>query len=164
MNSNQLYFPHTRTCRSFFALFLFCSLAASTALSQSTAVNKAKSFATAQEAANALIEAAEKYDETALAEILGPDSYDIIHTGEPARDREVSQKFAAEARVKTKISYHPKNSRRAVLEIGADEWPFAVPIVKAGSKWAFDAQAGRQELLYRRIGGNELDAIAICRG
>jgi len=131
--------------------------------SQTTIERKLKSFATAQEAADALITAAEKFDETALTEILGPDSYDIIHTGEPARDREVAQKFAEQARLKTNIALQPKNPRRAILEIGEDNWPFAVPIVKVGSSWSFDSKAGRQELLYRRIGGNELDAIAICR-
>ena len=125
---------------------------------------KAKTFATAEEAANALIDAAEKFDEASLTEILGPDSYDIIHSGEPARDREVSQKFAEQARIKNHIKLQPKNPRRAILEIGEDDWPFAVPIVKVGSTWSFDSKAGRQELLYRRIGGNELDAISICRG
>ena len=48
--------------------------------------------------------------------------------------------------------------------VGSEDWPFPVPIVKVGGKWAFDASAGRQELLYRRIGSNELDAIDICRG
>src|SRR6185503_16323471 len=139
-----------------------CLLLAQNGNAQNAA--KAKSFSSAQEAADALISAAEKYDETALAEILGPDSYDIIHTGEPARDREVAQKFAEQARVKTNVSLQPKNPRRAILEIGEDNWPFAVPIVKVGSTWSFDSKAGRQELLYRRIGGNELDAIGICRG
>ncbi len=129
-----------------------------------TSATKAKTFASAQDAANALIEAAEKYDEEGLKEILGPDSYDIIHTGEPARDKEVAQKFAEQARIKNNISLQPKNPRRAILEIGADDWPFAVPLVKVGTTWSFDAKAGRQELLFRRIGGNELDAIAICRG
>jgi hypothetical protein len=55
---------------------------------QTTQVARAKTFATPQDAANSLIDAAEKYDEAALTEVLGPDSYDIIHTGEPARDRE----------------------------------------------------------------------------
>src|ERR1051325_1500940 len=143
---------------------LFCLLVASAATSQTTVERKARSFATAQEAANALIDAADKFDEMALAEILGPDSYDIIHTGEPARDREVAQKFAEQARIKTNVSYQPKHPHRAILAIGEDDWPFAVPIVKTGSTWSFDAKAGRQELLYRRIGGNELDAIAVCRG
>ena len=143
---------------------LFCLLANSTATSQTTVERKARSFASAAEAAEALIDAAAKYDELALAEILGPDSYDIIHTGEPARDREVAQKFAEQARIKTKVAFQPKNPRRAILEIGEDDWPFAVPIVKMGSTWSFDTKSGRQELLLRRIGGNELDAIAICRG
>jgi hypothetical protein len=127
-------------------------------------VSRGKAFATAEEAANALIDAAEKSDELALAEILGPDSYDIIHTGEPAREREVLKEFAARARAKTTIALQAKNSRRAILQIGEDNWPFAVPIVKVGSTWSFDTRAGREELLYRRIGGNELTAIQICHG
>ena len=131
---------------------------------QNASPAKAKSFATAEEAANALIEAAEKSDLAALAEILGPNSYDIIHTGEPARDREVTKEFAAKARVKTNVALQPGNSRRVILSIGEDDWPFAVPIVKAGSSWSFDTKAGRKELLYRRVGSNELTAIEICRG
>ena len=154
---------HIRISTWLVSATLFCLFAAPVVTSQTTPQTKGKSFATAQEAADALIEAAEKYDETALTEILGPDSYDIIHTGEPARDREVAQKFAEQARIKTNVALQPKNPRRAILEIGEDNWPFAVPIVKVGSSWSFDSKAGRQELLYRRIGGNELDAIAICR-
>jgi Protein of unknown function (DUF2950) len=136
---------------------------APSASAQTNAIAKAKTFATARDAANALIDAAEKYDESALSEILGPDSYDIIHTGEPARDREVATQFAAQARAKTHIS-QPKNSRRAFLVIGEDEWPFPVPIVKVGSTWSFDSKAGRHEILLRRIGNNELTAIQICHG
>lgn len=155
---------HIRISTWFVAAAVFCFAAAPAVTSQTTIERKAKAFASAQEAANALIDAAEKFDELALAEILGPDSYDIIHSGEPARDREVAQKFAEQARIKTNVAMQPKNARRAILEIGEDDWPFAVPIVKVGSTWSFDSKAGRQELLYRRIGGNELDAIAICRG
>jgi hypothetical protein len=129
---------------------------------QNTSTPKVKTFATAEEAANALIEAAENFDVAVLTEILGPSSYDIIHTGEPARDREVAKEFAAQARVKTALQ--PRDSRRAILSIGEDDWPFAVPIVKVGSRWSFDTKAGRRELLFRRIGGNELAAIEICRG
>jgi hypothetical protein len=123
-----------------------------------------KTFGTAAEAASALIDAAEKFDETALKEILGSDSYDIIHTGEPAHDREVVTQFAGLARVKNQISTQPKNPRRAFLSVGDDDWPFPVPIVKTGSGWSFDTRAGREELLYRRVGRNELDAIQICHG
>lgn len=141
-----------------------CLLPAAANAQGSSSGTRGKTFSSAQEAANALIEAAEKSDLDTLSEILGPDSYDIIHTGEPARDREVAQKFAEQARIKTNVKLQPKNPRRAILEIGEDDWPFAVPIVKIGSTWSFDTSAGRQELLYRRIGGNELNAIAICRG
>jgi len=148
----------------FFAATLCCLLAVPVVMAQTPVERKAKQFASKEEAADALIDAAEKYDELGLAEILGPDSYDIIHTGEPARDREVAQKFAEQARIKKAVKLQPKNPRRAILEIGDDDWPFAVPLVKVGTTWSFDSKAGRQELLYRRIGGNELDAIAICRG
>jgi len=131
---------------------------------QTDSTSKAKIFPTAEEAANALIDAAEKYDESVLTEILGPDSYDIIHTGEPARDREIATEFAVKAREKTKVQPQPKNPHRALLVIGDEDWPFAVPLVKVGSGWSFDTKAGRQELLYRRVGANELDAIQICRG
>ena len=136
---------------------------ASITSAQTMIATKAKAFPTAEEAANALVEAAEKYDETALLQILGPDSYDIIHTGEPARDREVAKQFAEQARVKMNVA-QPKNSRRAFLNIGDDDWPFPVPIVKGPTGWSFDTKAGRLEILYRRIGSNELNAIQICRG
>jgi DUF2950 family protein len=129
-----------------------------------TAVPDGKAFATPEEAASALIAAAESFDEAALKEILGPESWDIVHTGEPARDKEVATEFAAKARVKNQITYQPKSRQRAFLSIGEDDWPFAVPLVKTGKTWAFDTRAGRQELLYRRVGGNELDAIQICHG
>jgi DUF2950 family protein len=72
--------------------------------------------------------------------------------------------FAAEARVRMRVSIDPRNRNRAILYLGNSNWPAPVPLVKSGGKWSFDAQAGRRELLYRRIGRNELDAIEICRG
>jgi hypothetical protein len=145
-------------------LLLFCVAPRASAQSPQTSHAKQRTFATAEEASDALIAAAENFDENALNEILGPDSYDITHTGEPARDREVAGEFASLARVKKSVSLDPKTRRRAFLSIGDDDWPFPVPIVKQGRKWAFDAKAGRQEIIFRRIGRNELDAIEICRG
>jgi hypothetical protein len=140
-----------------------CAVLAIRANAQTSAMAKAKLFPTAQEAANALIDAADKQDTNALKEILGPDSFDIISTGEPARDKEVLAAFVAKARAKTNVSVQAK-SRRAFLMVGDDDWPFAVPIVKGVGGWSFDTKAGRHELLMRRIGSNELDAIDICRG
>lgn len=130
---------------------------------QATGVPTGKAFATAQQAAESLVDAAEKYDEAALAEVLGPDSYDILHTGEPARDRENANAFAALARAKMKVNLD-KTKTRATITVGTEDWPYPLPIVRTGTSWYFDTKAGRQELLFRRVGRNELDAIQICRG
>jgi hypothetical protein len=123
-----------------------------------------KGFDTPQQAADALVDAAEKFDEAALRQIFGPEGDDIVITGEFAQDRQRALDFAAEAHEKKNVSVDPKIGNRAFLIVGNENWPFPVPIVKRGNKWFFDAKAGRQELLYRRIGRNELDAIQICRG
>jgi hypothetical protein len=124
----------------------------------------AKTFSTPQQAADALIRAAEKFDVGALEQILGPDGDDLIFTGEYAQDRQLASKFVAEAREKKSVSVDPKTSNRAFLLVGNEDWPFPLPLVKSGEKWIFDTKAGRQELIYRRIGSNELDAIEICHG
>jgi hypothetical protein len=123
-----------------------------------------RTFSSPKDAAEALIDAADKYDVPALEQILGPDGEDIIHTGEPARDAEVAKQFAEEAHKKMDVSVDPKTKTRAFISIGDDEWPFPVPIVKVGKAWSFDSKAGLNEILLRRIGRNELDAIEICRG
>lgn len=127
-------------------------------------VAKARTFATPQEAADALIDAAEKYDVAGLEEIFGPGARDVVDTGEPARDRQIVGEFAKKAREKKSVVIDRRSKARAFLSIGNEDWPFPIPIVKKAGKWSFDAKAGRQEILYRRIGANELDAIQICRG
>jgi hypothetical protein len=124
----------------------------------------AKLFDTPQEAADALIVAAEKFDVQAFEEIFGSDGDDIVLSGEYPQDRKRATDFAAEAREKKTVSVDPKLGNRAFLIVGSEDWPLPVPIVQAGGKWRFDAAAGRQELFNRRIGANELDAIDICHG
>lgn len=124
----------------------------------------ARSFATPRQAADALVEAADKFDVDALAHIFGPDAEDIVFSGEFAQDRQRAANFAAQAHEKKSISVDPKSGNRAFLLVGNENWPFPVPLVKRANKWSFDGKAGRQELLYRRIGANELDAIQICHG
>ena len=136
---------------------------AATAAPPSAGVS-AKMFNTPQMAADELVAAAEKFDVRALEEIFGPEGDDIVLSGEYPQDRQRASDFAAEAREKKSVSVDPKKGNRAFLLVGNEDWPFPVPLVKLGDKWYFDAKAGRQELLYRRIGANELDAIDICRG
>lgn len=130
----------------------------------STPASGARLFDTPQQAADALIAAAGKFDVTALIDIFGPAGEDIVLSGEFAQDRQRAEDFAGRAHEKTSVSIDPKNGNRAFLLVGDEDWPFPLPLVKSGQKWFFDSKAGRQELLYRRIGANELDAIAICRG
>jgi hypothetical protein len=130
----------------------------------STAPAKPREFATPQKAAEALIQAADKFDIPALEAIYGPSSRDLILTGEIARDRERAYVFAALAQEKKRFVVNPKNRNRVTLTVGKEDWPFPVPIVRKAGKWFFDAKAGRREILCRRIGQNELDAIQICRG
>jgi hypothetical protein len=124
----------------------------------------ARLFDTAQQAADALVDAADKFDVAALTELFGPPGDGVVFSGEFAQDRKRAADFAAEAREKKSVSVDPKSGNRAFLLVGNEDWPFPVPLVKSGQKWFFDSKAGRQELLYRRIGANELDAIEICRG
>jgi hypothetical protein len=123
-----------------------------------------KTFATPQEAADAFIKATETFDTSALKQILGPQGEDLFSSEDPVRDKNIATEFAAKARQKNSITIDPKNPGRAVLVVGNDNFPMAIPIVKRNGAWLFDTQAGRQEILYRRIGSNELDAIEICRG
>ncbi len=123
-----------------------------------------KTFDSPQAAVDALLDAADRYDVGALDAILGPEGKDIIHIGEPAREKQKAAEFVAKAREKKAIVTDPQTPDRASLVIGAEDWPFPVPIVNRNGKWLFDSKAGLREILYRRIGGNELDAIQICHG
>jgi len=123
-----------------------------------------KAFATAAEAADALIAAAEVYDIAALTEILGPGSYDVIQSGDSVADRETSTNFGKRGREKKAVVVDKKNKNLAILQVGNEDWPCPIPMVKKAGKWYFDVTVGRQEILFRRIGRNELDAINICRG
>lgn len=123
-----------------------------------------KAFATPQEAADALVQAAGTYDLPTLEKILGPDSEDLLSSEDPVSDKNKAEEFAAKGRQKTEIKVDPKKASSAKILVGDDGWPLPIPLVKKGNEWLFDTKAGRREMLYRRIGSNELDAIEICRG
>ena len=121
-------------------------------------------FDTPREAADALIKAAEANDAPALLKIFGPDGKAIVDSGDAVRDKNDRAKFAEKAREKTEISVDKENPKRAILSVGNDDWPMPVPIVETNGRWHFDAKEGRREILARRIGGNELNAISLLRG
>ena len=123
-----------------------------------------RSFATPQQAVAELVKAAGDYDVPSLLAIFGPDGEDFISSADPVQDKTNVMKFAALAQEKNTLKIDPSKPNRAVLVVGDEKWPFPVPIVKMNGRWIFDSKAGRAEILYRRIGANELDAIQVCRG
>lgn len=128
------------------------------------AAAKQRTFDTPKEAADALIAAAAVNDVPALKAILGPDGADLVATDDPVQDKNRAEAFVAAARKKSDVVPDAKNPNLAMLWIGEEDWPMPIPIVRKSGKWFFDSKAGRKEILYRRIGQNELDAIKVCRG
>ncbi|MEI6178684.1 MAG: DUF2950 domain-containing protein [Verrucomicrobiota bacterium] len=129
-----------------------------------TAAATQKTFDTPEQAAESLIQAATAFEVPALKEILGPDSADIIGSEDPVMDKERAVAFAAKAKEKQSVAVDSKNPDQAILSVGEDAFPLPIPIVKKKGKWSFDTKAGTKEILNRRVGANELDAIAICKG
>jgi hypothetical protein len=122
-----------------------------------------RQFATPELAAAALIDAAEGFDVKALQAILGADGADLVVTDDPVLDKNQGAAFAEQARVRSRVVRDASNPKSATLVVGLEDWPMPIPIVEADGQWRFDSSAGRAEILYRRIGRNELDAIEACR-
>ncbi|MBS0581467.1 MAG: DUF2950 domain-containing protein [Proteobacteria bacterium] len=151
-------------CCATFAAEPAATPAAATAPAAAAAPASVETFGSADQAAAAIIAAARSWDTGKLTEMLGPDGDDIIFSGDYEADRQRGTDFASQADKKTRVAVDPKTGARAVIFVGENDWPFPVPVVKRNGKWLFDATAGKRELMYRRIGENELDAIDICRG
>ena len=140
-------------------------LAAATVIASfglSVTTHAQKQFDTPQQAADGLVQAAEAFDVAALTDILGPDSTDIISSQDQVADKNLAQAFVAKA--KEKLAIEKEGTKEAVVAVGKDSYELPIPLVKNKGKWSFNTKIGREEILNRRIGANELDAIAICRG
>ncbi len=139
--------------------FVSVSFAANTAT-----LTEQRSFPTAREAADALVAAAEKFDVNDLLEIFGSEGKDLVGSRDAVLDRNQAAEFAKQARTRLTVQADSKNPARATLIIGGEDWPMPIPLVKEAAGWRFDTAAGKREILIRRIGRNELDAIDVCRG
>jgi Protein of unknown function (DUF2950) len=128
---------------------LLCS-AASVAAAQ-------QAFKTPDEAASALVRAAKAGDMKALVTVLGPDGEDIVSSGDEVADQATREKFVAAYDAKHKIDM--EGDSKATIVIGQEDFPLPIPILRKDGMWRFDTAAGRDEILFRRIGKNELDAI-----
>ena len=123
-----------------------------------------ETFATPRQAVDVLIAKASSYDLPGLVRIFGPEGKGLISSSDPVRDKQYIEAFVAKAHEKVDLNLDPQNPSRATFSVGVDRWPMPVPLVRTNGKWHFDAKEGRDEVVYRRIGANELDAIQICRG
>ena len=123
-----------------------------------------KGFDTPQAAADAIIKAAGDYNVPELLAILGPDGHDLVASGDQVEDKNNAVAFAKEAAAKNSIQIAKSNPNRATIIVGEEEWPAPIPLVKKNGKWYFNTKEGKQEILFRRIGENELNAITVCRG
>lgn len=116
-------------------------------------------FATPEDAAAALVAAARFDDVKGVVAVLGREGRAIVASGDKTADKNARARFLAAYDAKREFS---QEGNKATLMIGSDSWPFPVPLVKAERGWSFDARAGKQEILYRRVGRNERSAIEVC--
>ena len=119
-----------------------------------------QTFHSPEAATQALFAAAQASDQAAMLDIFGPGSNEITSTGDSIQDQNGLNEFVAKYREMHRLRKDPDGA--TTLYIGAENWPFPVPLVNDSGVWHFDAEAGKKEILFRRIGENEYDAIDIC--
>ena len=119
-----------------------------------------KTYASPEEASNALFAAAQKNDEAALLEVLGKEGKSIIESGDPKQDEAMRANFVEKFQMMHRLVEEPDAT--TTLYIGAENWPTPIPLVNRAGKWYFDTDAAKKEILFRRIGKNELSAIRVC--
>jgi hypothetical protein len=120
------------------------------------------SFDSPEDAVAALLEAARKADRPRLDSLFGPGSEGILSSGDEVADKAAREHFVRQ--FDEKHALVPEGDDRVTLQVGVEDWPMPVPIVRRDGKWQFDGAEGADEIVYRRIGRNELGAIAVCRG
>jgi hypothetical protein len=121
-----------------------------------------KTFASAEDASQALFSAVQSADQNAILDVLGPDGRDIISSGDPAEDENNRTNFVQRFQVLHRLVTEPDGT--TTLYVGAENWPTPIPLVTdKGGRWYFDTPSGKKEILYRRVGQNELSAIRVCQ-
>ena len=141
-------------------LFVVACLLCATSLARAAAPAKQKTFASPEDAVSAFVDAMKQNNAPALLEILGGNAADFLETGDEVVDRENRERFVHAYEASHKVENATKDS--ATLEVGKDDWPFPIPLVKEKDAWRFDTKQGRQEILNRSVGRNELDVIQVC--
>jgi len=120
-----------------------------------------KTFSSAEDASNALVTAAQSNNETVMLDILGPDAKEIVSSGDDTEDAEGRATFVQKYQEMHRLVKEPDGT--TTLYIGAENWPTPIPLANTGSSWYFDTEAGKKEILYRRVGENEMSTIRVCQ-
>jgi Protein of unknown function (DUF2950) len=144
--------------RSFFSMLIMIAMPVAM-LGQGTTQ---KAFSTADDAVQALVQAAADHNQDELLAVLGADGKELVYSGDDVQDQAGMKAFVKA--YKAKHAMLKESAQKRILQVGSSDWRFPIPVVNTNGKWQFDTAAGKQELLYRRIGHNELGAIAACRG
>ena len=130
-------------------------------LSSSTAPSpEQKTFASPWQASHALFEATKAGDEAKLLDLFGPEGKMLVSSGDPEQDKADRQLFVNKYEQVHRLVKEPDGT--LTLYLGSENWPFPIPLVQQNGAWYFDTSAGEQEILFRRIGKNELSAIQVC--
>jgi hypothetical protein len=128
------------------------------AISIAATAAKQKSFPSAEAAVKAAVAAAKANDDKELLAIFGAQAKDLLSSGDPVADKQRRAQFLAAYDEKNRLATEGENT---ILIIGKNEWPFPIPVVKSGDAWVFDTAKGREEIINRRIGQNEINAIQV---
>lgn len=136
------------------------ALASAIAHAATGAGTKQKTFASPEEAAKELVAAVRSGDSKAMLAVLGSDAKSLIQSGDAVADRNSRENFLKSYDEANKLE--KAGESKMVLSIGKDDWPFPIPIVNSGSTWRFDTKAGKDELINRRVGRNELAVMKVA--
>lgn len=150
-----------KSIRLYFAVAIAASFLITCAVTAITfgAAAQQKTFSSAEEAVKATVTAARNNDDKELLAIFGPTAKELIFSGDTVADKQRRAQFLAAYDEKNRLATEGENM---ILIVGKQDWPFPIPIVKKGQSWIFDTEKGRQEILNRRIGENELFTIQAC--
>lgn len=154
---------HAQTSHESFRARVLTLLGVATmlAFSATTAAAAQRTFASADDAMNALVEAADTGDRATLAAIFGPNGERVLTSGDTVADREARELFVARSKERKHLQFVGDDF--AIVSVGNDDWPFPIPLVETKGKWSFDTVAGEEEVKNRRVGRNELYTIEIMR-
>jgi hypothetical protein len=141
-------------------VLVICLMSMSAVGSALAAAAKQKSFPSPEAGVQALMEATKSNDTKTMLHILGAEAQSFINTGDPVSDRATWERFVQayeEAHTLEQVG-----DTKVILQVGKDEWPFPIPLVKGSTSWRFNSKEGKEEILNRIIGRNELDVVQVC--